>query len=281
MNGIFDYRLVAASYAVAVVACYAAIDLSSRLPTMDGLRQIAWLIVDALTLGTGVWSMHFVGMAAYQLPIEMSYDLPLTVASWALAVLGTGMALRLIGSKRLTVANLTGSSLMMGGGICLMHYCGMAAMRLTPAIDYDPFLLCLSVTIALLASAATLFVCSGLRDIDEHWQLPVKAGSAALMGAAICGMHYTGIAAAHFANDAFCAPQNTLRGSWMGLPVAVSAIGFIGLIVLLSVLDNLALERRRRIAGERLYAERLRQRANELFHPQPSSGTTLPLDRIR
>jgi diguanylate cyclase (GGDEF)-like protein len=134
-------------------------------------------------------------------------------------------------------------------------------MRMTPGISYDPLLFAASALIAVLASAAALFICFSVRRLPDGRVIPAKIVAALVMGAAICGMHYTGMAAARFATGAMCASGNLLSGNWMGLPVALITIGLVGAILLLSLMDLRALSQRRRTEKLRAESERVRRLA--------------------
>ncbi len=261
MNGTYDLSLVIASYCVAVFASYAALDLGGRIALFDGARERFWLFAGALTMGTGIWSMHFVGMKAFRLPVETTYDLALTALSWIAAVGVSLLALYIISRSKLTAPGIVAGALVMGAGICLMHYSGMWAMRMTPGVSYDPALFAASVAIAVLASAAALFISFSVRRLPDGRVMPAKIAAALVMGVAICGMHYTGMFAANFASGAVCAAGNLLGGDWMGLPVALITGGLLAAVLLLARMDARAMAERRRMEKRRLESERVRRLA--------------------
>ena len=149
----------------------------------------------------------------------------------------------------------------MGLGICIMHYSGMLAMRMSPGIQYDPLLVGVSALIAVLASAAALFISFSLRQLPSNRVSLAKVTAALVMGAAICGMHYTGMSAARFAVNAVCAAGNILGGNWTGLPLALVTIGLLVAVLLLSFMDARAVADRRRVEHRRAEAERVRRLA--------------------
>ena len=261
MNGTYDPSLVIASYCVATFASYAALDLGGRIALFDGARERFWLFAGALAMGTGIWSMHFVGMKAFRLPVEITYDLGYTVLSWVAAIGVSLLALYIISRSKLTASGIVAGALVMGAGICMMHYSGMWAMRMTPGVSYDPLLFAASVAIAVLASAAALFICFSVRRLPDGRVMPAKIVAALVMGVAICGMHYTGMFAARFANGALCAAGNLLGGDWMGLPVALITGGLLAAMLLLARMDARAMAERRRIEKRRLESERVRRLA--------------------
>ncbi len=124
MIGIYDWRLVALSFIIAVVASYTALDLAGRVALMHGRARIAWLIGGAFAMGTGIWSMHFTGMLAFSLPVALTYDLPMVLLSLLVAMVASGFALFIAGRNTVHPAILLVSGLPMGLGIAAMHYIG-------------------------------------------------------------------------------------------------------------------------------------------------------------
>jgi PAS domain S-box-containing protein len=197
--GSYDLRLAALSLTIAIIASYTALDLAGRVtPASSRLSRLIWSAVGAVAMGTGIWSMHFIAMLALKLPVPVSYDVPLTLVSWADAIVASGLALLLFSCPRLTAPVLSGGSAVMGLAIASMHYLGMAAVRVPAAVHYDLWLVALSVAIAIAASGAALWLAFQFRNSTAQgsdWQ---KLGSACIMGVAIIGMHYTGMWATCF-----------------------------------------------------------------------------------
>jgi NO-binding membrane sensor protein with MHYT domain len=142
-------------------------------------------------MGTGIWSMHFIGMLAFKLPVPMAYDVPLNTLSWLIAVVVSGIALLVVRRPEMTGGNLSVGAALMGVGIGSMHYTGMAAMQMSPPIVYDPPLFIASIIIAIVASLAALWIAFQLRRKYSGTAILAKLGSALVMGFAITGMHYT------------------------------------------------------------------------------------------
>ncbi|WP_307988531.1 MHYT domain-containing protein, partial [uncultured Pseudomonas sp.] len=199
----YSPALVLISLCVAILASYTALDLSGRIATARGRAVYLWIAGGALAMGFGVWSMHFIGMLALELPLALGYDLGLTLWSLLVAILSCGFALWLVSQPRLPALQLLFGALIMGAGISAMHYSGMAALRMQPGIDYDPALFGLSLVIAVGASAAALSIAFRLRRQAPYVRL-MRGGAAVIMGLAIVGMHYTGMAAANFPIGSFC-----------------------------------------------------------------------------
>lgn len=155
-------------------------------------------------MGTDIWSMHFIGMLAFRLPIPMSYDIPITLVSLLIAIIVSGFALYTVSHGTLTALRLTLAGLLMGAGIAAMHYTGMASVQMQPLIYYNPGLFAASMLIAIAASVGALRIAFQLRTemiLSAFWK---KAGSALVMGAAISGIHCTGMAAVEFAPNSLC-----------------------------------------------------------------------------
>lgn len=260
MEGFYDPGLVALSIAVAILASYTALDLAGRVSaSASSIRKSwIWLIGGAVAMGTGIWSMHFIGMLAFQLPMPVAYDLPVTLLSMLVAIVVSGVALWILRSPLLGARNLTVGATLMGVGISTMHYVGMIAMRMSPSIRYDAALFVLSVLIAIVASLAALWIAFQLRKKYSRIAILAKLGSAGVMGLAISGMHYTGMAAAYFAPGSVCLAAT--HGGIDNTALAIS-IGAVTLLILSATLIVSALDAHMAAASARL-AQSL-QTANE------------------
>jgi diguanylate cyclase (GGDEF)-like protein len=235
--GSYSFTLVFISLCVAILASYTALDLTGRIATAKGRAVHFWTAGGALAMGVGVWSMHFIGMLAFKLPIDLGYDITITALSLLIAVLSCGFALWLVSQPKLPILQHAFGALIMGAGISAMHYTGMAAMRMTPGIDYDPALFGASLLIAVGASAAALWIAFRLRQHSPYVRL-IRAGAAVIMGIAIVGMHYTGMAAAQFPDGSFCgATLNGLKGNGLDSLVLITTLAVLSIALLTSILD--------------------------------------------
>lgn len=253
MEGSYDLILVAASYCVAVIASYIALYFGTRLFVVEGVARKFWLVMGGVCLGSGIWSMHFVGMSAYTMPMgmEMSFNGWLTLLSWVPAVMASTLALYVITRPTVKARSIVASSLIMGAGICAMHYGGMYAMQMQPQISYDPLLFWLSVVIAVGASGAAMVICRAVRQVPDNLVFVTKSGAALVMGAAICGMHYTGMAAAIYSPESAIPSENILRGDWMGIPMAVISAVFLLIALVVALQDFREIEREKRVLEQR------------------------------
>ena len=237
LNPTYDPWVVCASIALAIFASYVALDLAKRVRTPDRAIVLGWWTGGSVALGTGIWAMHFVGMFAFQLPILVGYDRILTFVSWLAAVAVSGMALRVASRETLTVRHLMFAALAMALGICAMHYIGMLAMVMSPAIVWNPWMVALSAVIAAAASAVALVIFFWLRRVTGVQAVGWQVAAAVVMGVAICGMHYTGMAAAHFPTGSVCLAWNGLRGDSLGMLVLVGAGALMLMTMFTSALD--------------------------------------------
>lgn len=220
-----------------ILASYTALDLTGRIATAKGRAVYLWMGGGALAMGIGIWSMHFIGMLAFSLPISLGYDTGLTALSLLIAVLSSGFALWLVSQPKLPWLQLGFGALIMGTGIACMHYMGMAALRMEPGIDYDPALFGASLAIAVGASAAALWIAFRLRQHTPYVR-QVRGVAAVVMGVAIVGMHYTGMAAANFPEGSFCgALADGLAGDGLDYLVLITTLAVLAVALLTSVLD--------------------------------------------
>ena len=200
----YDPWVVAASFLVACFASYVALDLAKRVRTLDRAVAMSWWVGGSIAMGTGIWAMHFVGMLSFSLPIAVGYTMRLTFVS-GIAAVAVSMVARWVASRgSLSMPRLAGGALTMGGGICSMHYIGMAAMDMMPGLGWDARLVTASVGIAVVASGAALLIFYWLRDVGRWRGHLYQAAAAIVMGLAISGMHYTGMAAANFPEGSVC-----------------------------------------------------------------------------
>src|SRR5712672_4156387 len=193
VTGTHDPYLVALSILVASFASYTALDLGEHIGAARGLARRAWLAAAAITMGGGIWSMHFIGMLAFVMPVPMSYDIELTIFSLVVAIVVTGGGFYVISRGGASPLRLVLSGIFMGLGIVAMHYTGMAAMRGHAELDYDRLLVALSVVIAIGASTAALWRAFRTTHLGQ------KLIAAVVMGLAISGMHYTAMGGTTFA----------------------------------------------------------------------------------
>src|SRR5216684_273651 len=187
LAGTYDPVLVMLSVVIASLAAYAVLGLAERINAADKpLAKRAWLAAGAVTMGIGVWAMHFIGMLAFRLPVRVNYDVWVTLLSVAPAVLASGIMLYVISQARISPGKLILGGALMGAGIGVMHYTGMAAMRMDAVMRYDPLLFIVSVIVAVVLATTALytkFLASSRHGrAHRHWM--TKLGAALVMGCA-------------------------------------------------------------------------------------------------
>ena len=237
--GSYNYALVALSVLIAMFASYAALDLAGRVTAAVGWTRVVWLLGGAGAMGTGIWSMHYIGMLAFILPIPVAYHWPTVLLSLFAAILASVIALYVVSRQKMGASRAVAGSVLMGAGISSMHYIGMAAMRLPAVCQFNSFLVVLSVVFAVLISLAAIWITFHFRD-EKAGIGRKKLAGAVVMGAAIPVMHYTGMAAASFTRSGMPAdPSHAVSISALGT-AGIAAVTFIvlGLALLTSWMDR-------------------------------------------
>jgi diguanylate cyclase (GGDEF)-like protein len=265
---VYSPWLVALSIAVAILVSFTSLRLAARVAESEGAAGRAWLILGAMSLGVGIWAMHFVGMLALSLPIQLRYDVGLTLGSLGVAILTSGFAIRIASRPQLNRARHLVGSLGLGLGIVAMHYIGMRAIRIVPPISYDPVLVFASVAIAVTASYLALWLTFSLRDGTHRFLWVARLAAAIVMGAAIAGMHYTAMAASIIQPGAFCRSGLALNDRWVAISVAIAALGLLSITLVTSIFDAHLASR------ARLHALRLRQVNARLRHQATHDALT-------
>jgi len=241
MSQHYHHWLVLVSLVVAILASYTAITLALRIRVAARQHAPAWLIGGGVAMGIGIWSMHFVGMLALMLPIEIAYDVGITLLSMVIAIGVSTFALHIASRKQVSRAALVGAGIAMGIGICAMHYVGMAAIEISPAIHYDPLWVAVSFAIAIAASFAALGVAFS-SPRPSGWRRYHRALGAMGMGLAIAGMHYAGMAAAQFPATAAGGAALVNRG-WLAGAVTTITLFVLVAALLLSLVEARATAR--------------------------------------
>jgi methyl-accepting chemotaxis protein PixJ len=198
MAGTYDPLFVVLSVVIAALASYAALDLAGRVRSAEGSTRLGWLAGGATVMGLGIWSMHFVAMLAFHLPVPIAYELPQMLLSVAVAIGASLLALVVVSRVGLRAVTLVMGGIIMGGAIAGMHYIGMASMTVGATLTYSSPIVALSIFIAIVASWAALGLAFNFRSDLSIRGRRLKVLSAVVMGVAIAGMHYTAMAAVHF-----------------------------------------------------------------------------------
>ena len=196
LTGTYDTQLSVVSVLIAMLAAGATLDLAGRVTSARGAARLCWLTGGAAAVGTGIWSMHYIGVLALHLPVTVLYDWPTVLISLLVAAGTAWVALFAISRKTLTMPQALTGSLLMGGGIAATHFIVMRAMRLPAMSDYSELGVWLSVMLAMLIAFAALQMSFIFRGAGGwSWY---KVGTAAALGGALPIMHYIGMAAVAF-----------------------------------------------------------------------------------
>lgn len=268
MQGNYTTWLVCLSVAVAIFVSYTALHLASRVSVsaVSGRSSVGWLLGGAFSMGLGMWSMHFIGMLALQLPIQLTYSIPITLGSLGVAIVTSGFALAMVSGPSLSLKRLCISALVMGSGIASMHYMGMWGIRIVPGVSYDPVKLVASITLAIAASFVALWLAFRLRH-GRNWQMVLaRLGAALVMGGAISGMHYTGMAAARFVAGSYCLPGARLENEWFGIVLGIFTIA-VTAVTLIAVIYDSDLLRHLRARDHAITAAAARARRATMLDP--------------
>jgi PAS domain S-box-containing protein len=195
--GTYNFGLVATSVAIAILAAFVAFSISGRIAAATTRwARYAWASAGAISMGGGIWSMHFVGMLAFSLPCGIAYDPVGTVLSMIPGMMASGIALAAISTPdNPGLSQRSVSALLMGGGIAAMHYSGMAAMRPEALLRYNPALVAISVVVAVVLALVSLSIRFHRPRLSR---MAATLIAASVMGCAVAGMHYTAMQAAIF-----------------------------------------------------------------------------------
>ncbi len=229
----YSLGLVLFSIVVATLGAYVAVEIAQRVRATHGRRRILWTCGGALALGLGIWSMHFVGMLALQLPVLIWYDALFIFLSAVAAIVGCAIAFIIFNRATVSRWLLVLASVFMGLAIAGMHYIGMAGMRMSAYVSFDPLTVAASLGVAIIFSFAALALTRNLIDTPMRPRAWLKkAGASLLLGFAVTGMHYTGMAAAQFTKGPidWSPPDNLVLGTYqLGLVVGVTSVALLAI----------------------------------------------------
>jgi diguanylate cyclase (GGDEF)-like protein/PAS domain S-box-containing protein len=193
-----------------------------------------WLAGGGLSLGLGIWAMHFVGMLAFSLPCTSNYDPTVTLLSMIPSILASTLAIKIISRNELSRAQLAAGGLLIGAGIGAMHYSGMAAMHLNGIIRYDINLFLLSILVAVVLATFALWIKFRLHSMMSRWNNWGTLASALVMGLAVSGMHYTAMASAYFIRDGDATIANSGIAPTFLAAIVLAATGLIIVVTIVA-----------------------------------------------
>jgi NO-binding membrane sensor protein with MHYT domain/nitrogen-specific signal transduction histidine kinase len=231
IHGTYSTLLVILSVLIASAASYTALDLAGRVTATRGRERLAWLAGGSAALGIGIWSMHFVGMLAFHLPVPITYGIGRVLLSVLVAIAASALALVIVSRASIGIEDLALGAICMGPAIAGMHYIGMAALNAPAVMRFDALLVTISVGIALAASFAGLSLAYRFRTDETALGRRRRMASAVIMGLAVAGMHYTGMAAAHFSVPGVTGRPTSgmLATGELGIAVTLGTLLILGL----------------------------------------------------
>jgi NO-binding membrane sensor protein with MHYT domain len=234
MEASYNWFLVMLSFLVSVFGSFTGLQITNGIKSSNAGVSIPWVIAAALSLGGGaIWTMHFIGMLAYQVPMDVGYTPGLTFLSLIIAVVSVGIGIYIATAGELSVVRLVGAGLFTGLAVASMHYIGMAAMVM-PGADmvYDKVLVGVSLLIAVVAATVALWLAVNLKGTM------VMLGSAIVMAIAVCGMHYTGMAAMSMKHNHETEQQiieNSMTPMTMGLFIFCASMLLLVICLIMSL----------------------------------------------
>ena len=256
LSGHYDYALVGLSLFVAIFAAFMAFNVATQASeTTDRIRRYSLLCAGSIALGGGIWAMHFLGMLAFELCTPVNYDVTITSLSAIPAIAAAWVALRLLTQSHITFLQILYGGVLVGAGIGTMHYSGMAAMELAPLLRYDLGLFALSIVVAVILAMISLAIKFGVsKNKNNSRNFSGVLLASVVMGLAIAGMHYTGMAAARFVlpPGMELSTQSASISVYLALSVAMVTVTLIAIVLGLTLLFKYKDVTLRAIASERV-----------------------------
>ena len=219
-------------YVISCLGAFLGLRCVTRARAYTGQARASWLALAAVTLGsTGIWAMHFIAMLGFTIPgQQILYNVPMTIGSMLIAVVVVGIGLFIVGYSAGGPARLLAGGVIVGIGVATMHYMGMAAMIMPDTMQYNNTLVALSVLIAIVAGTAALWAGLRVRGIGA------TAVASLIMGVAVSGMHYTGMAAMHV----YPGTMGAMAGASATSLILPLMIGVVLMSVVLTVVISLS-----------------------------------------
>ncbi|TGL37550.1 PAS domain S-box protein [Leptospira perdikensis] len=238
VEGTYNYWLVSLSIFISIFASWISLYMLSRFSNVENkYSRLAILFTSSLSMGGAVWSMHFIGMMSFELCTKVTYNKLVTILSILPSFFASFFALQTLSKKRITRTELISVGILVGAGIGFMHYMGMAAMEMRPRLMYDPYLFLVSLVVAISFAILSIFIQFRLKNSNlkiRSFYLTLFSGI--VMGSAISGMHYTGMAAARFVIE----PNQVLDNSFSDQLFMVALVGFGSIFVIGSAVVTIA-----------------------------------------
>jgi diguanylate cyclase len=240
IHGHYNVGLVALSVAIAVVAAYASLDQARRASQTDGWKRLLWLASGGLTMGVGIWSMHFVGMLSFVMPVAVTYQPTLVALSLVAAVGGASISLGVVTRPQVARGGLLFGGAFMGVAVASMHYLGMDSMRMAAVIHWNVLLVVLSVLIGFASSVFALWLVVRISAEARGLSFGYHLLAAVLLGLGVSGLHYVGMAA-----STFYAVDRAMTASSFSTTSLITVLGCGGGLAFLALLGVLVVDQRR------------------------------------
>jgi len=227
----FSYGLVnpVLGYAMSCLGAFLGLRCITRARAHVGFARARWLALAAVSVGaTGIWTMHFIAMLGFTIPgQQILYNVPVTIGSMLIAIAVVGVGLFIVGYGNGGWVPLLTGGVIVGVGVATMHYMGMAAMSMPDGMHYDPTLFILSVLIAIVAGTAALWAGTQVRGVAA------TIAASLIMGVAVSGMHYTGMAAMRVSPGSMSAMGGSTAASFLvPLLLGISLVTFVLTIII-------------------------------------------------
>ncbi len=239
--------LVFVSVAVAVIASFVALDLAQRSSESEDWSRRLWIGAAGVTMGLGIWSMHYIGMLALEMDMTVSYDDTLVVLSLIAAVAGSLVALAVVSRPQTTTRGVVSAAAFMGFAIAAMHYLGMASMQMDATIHWNVPLVVLSLAVGFGASLFALWLIVRIRSTAVEFGFARRLLASLLLGLGVAGLHYIAMASATFRATSGMQATTGMAGMRKGLHTdSLVILLVIGAGVMLAVLiGGAGVDRRR------------------------------------
>ncbi|MCK0196540.1 PAS domain S-box protein [Ancylobacter sp. 6x-1] len=231
-----DPLLVVLSAVIAIAAGYTALDLAGRIRDAERASRFGWIAAAAVVMGGGIWAMHFVAMLAFRMGRDVPYDGTLTLGSFLVAISATGTGFLIAGRASAGQLSYALGGVLMGLGICGMHYLGISAMRVEAQVFYEPLHVIAALVIAAGASTAALWLAFRANSLLQ------KGAAALAMGFGVIGMHYMAMHGTRF-DVATSAPPVIADGMpldhvLLGIAITAATLLVLGAAILAAMYDR-------------------------------------------
>ena len=241
---------VVGSLWIAVMASFVALEYAGRLHVArDRTGAVLWILAGSITLGSGIWAMHFVGMSAASYPFVATYGEALTAGSWVAAVVVAAVLLGAMTQASLSRPMLVTVAVGGGLGATAMHFIGQNALVVFPAPGYQAGWIVLAVATASAGAGLSLVLFHRLRDAGGSSRFRLQLYASLILGGALTGMHYAAMAAMSYAAGTICVSRSGIEANGLGITVAFASVVVLMLLYLVAHLERRTDDHASRIRG--------------------------------